>query len=198
MHLQVSDNSCFVLIHVDDILAMGRRDFVFKKFLTCLKANYEVPTQLMEKPGDEVHVLKGRMVLQHDFRFAIQTHHKHVQQMCSLLELQGKKTPGHCDMDQCDRPGPCAALNSPVEGFKISARRTLANMSDINDDEGSPNFIRAATLQPVLLIHSLHAISSRHCSMVPDPTQGLAQTWRWLQTPLDVEKHTHLQVQRNF
>lgn len=40
--------------------------------------------------------------------------------------------------------------------------------------------------------------SSRHCSMVPDPTQGLAQTWIWLQTFLDVEKHTHLQVQRNF
>ena len=122
---------------------MGRRDFVFKKLLTCLKANYEVPTQLMEKPGDEVHFLKRRMVLQHDFRFAIQTHHKHVQQMCTLLELQGKKTPGHCDMDQCDRPGPRAALNSPVEGFKISARRTLANMSDINGDEGSPNFIRS-------------------------------------------------------
>lgn len=33
-----------------------------------------------------------------------------------------------------------AASNSDVEGFRIGARRTLASMSDISEDESSPNF----------------------------------------------------------
>ena len=60
----------------------------------------------MEKPGDEVSLLKRRMTLQHDDRIAIETHHKHVDQMCSLLglnrKLQNKKPLGHSDMDQVD------------------------------------------------------------------------------------------------
>ena len=43
------------------------------------------------------------------YRLVIQTHHKHVEQMCKLLGLnkkpQRKKTPGHSDMDQCDNTG---------------------------------------------------------------------------------------------
>eukprot|EP00435_Cladocopium_sp_Y103_P013869 s693_g3.t1 len=33
-----------------------------------------------------------------------------------------------------------ASLQSPHEGFRVGARRTLANISDISDDEESPNF----------------------------------------------------------
>ena len=72
----------------------------------CLQQRYEVSTKLMEKPGDEVSFLKRRMTLQHDDRITIETHHKHVDQMCSLLglnrKLQNKKSPGHPDMDQVD------------------------------------------------------------------------------------------------
>ena len=39
----------------------------------------------MRKPGDEVSFLKKRMTLQHDAKITIETHHKHVDQMCSLL-----------------------------------------------------------------------------------------------------------------
>eukprot|EP00435_Cladocopium_sp_Y103_P016294 s1770_g4.t1 len=107
--LKSKDNSCYVLIHVDDILVVGKRDFVLQKLLKCLQGKYEVSTQVMEKPGDEVAFLKRRMVLQHDSPLTIQTHHKHVDQMCSLLglnrKLQGKKSPGHADMDQLDTSG---------------------------------------------------------------------------------------------
>ena len=41
--------------------------------------------QIMRKPGDEVSFLKKRMTLQHDAKITIETHHKHVDQMCSLL-----------------------------------------------------------------------------------------------------------------
>ena len=51
----------------------------------------------MQAPGDEITFLKRRMVLQHDSRLTVQMHHKHVDQMCSLLglnkKLQGKKSP---------------------------------------------------------------------------------------------------------
>ena len=104
--LKNEDNSCFVLIHVDDILVVGKREFVMEKLLKCLQSKYEVSTQVMQAPGDEITFLKRRMVLQHDSRLTVQMHHKHVDQLCSLLglnkKLQGKKSPGHADMDQLD------------------------------------------------------------------------------------------------
>ena len=88
--LKTADSSCFVLIHVDDILVVGRREFVLQKMVKCLQQRYEVSTQLMEKPGDEVSFLKRRITLQHDDRITMETHHKHVDQMCSLLGLNRK------------------------------------------------------------------------------------------------------------
>ena len=107
--LKSADNSCYALIHVDDILVVGKRDFVMNRLVTCLKEKYEVSVQTMEKPGDEIHFLKRKMVLHHDGRLSIQTHNKHVQQMCALLglnkRLQSKKTPGHSDMGLQDHTG---------------------------------------------------------------------------------------------
>jgi hypothetical protein len=88
------------------------------KLVKCLSSKYEVSTQVMEKPGDELQFLKRRMVLQHDYRLAIQTHHKHVEQMCKLLglkkKMQRKKTPGRQELQDvrwhpfvpCCRPSP--------------------------------------------------------------------------------------------
>ena len=62
--------------------------------------------QVIERPGDELSFLKRTHVLHADGRMTIQTHHKHVQQMCSLLKMNGriqsKKSPGHADMDKED------------------------------------------------------------------------------------------------
>ena len=63
----------------------GNVSLFLQKMVKCLQQRYEVSTQLMEKPGDEVSFLKRRMTLQHDDRITIETHHKHVDQMCSLL-----------------------------------------------------------------------------------------------------------------
>ena len=86
--LKTADSSCFVLIHVDDILVVGRREFVLQKMVKCLQQHYEVSTQLMEKPGGEVSFLKRRMTLQHDDRITIETHHKHVDQMCRFAWVE--------------------------------------------------------------------------------------------------------------
>ena len=97
------------LIHVDDMLVVGKRDFVMNRLVKCLKEKYEVSVQTTEKPGDEIQFLKRKMLLHHDGRLSIQTHYKHVQQMCALLglnkRLQSKKTPGHSDMDLQDTTG---------------------------------------------------------------------------------------------
>ena len=47
------DNACFVLIHTDDILVVGQRDYVLNTLVKCLQSKYEISTQVMEKPGDE-------------------------------------------------------------------------------------------------------------------------------------------------
>ena len=113
------DNACFVLIHVDDILVVGQRDYVLNQFVPCLENKYEISTQVIAKPGDELHFLKRRMTLLSDSRLLIQTHHKHVQQMCDVLglnkALQRKKSPGHAEMDQCDLSGEISPQDAVLE-----------------------------------------------------------------------------------
>ena len=81
-----------------------------------MQQRYELTTQVMEKPGDEVSFLKRKMTLQFDGRITVETHHNHVEQMCSLLglnrKLQNKKTPGHSDMDQVDNTGEISAADA--------------------------------------------------------------------------------------
>ena len=107
--LKTPSNACFVLIHVDNILVVGQRDYVLKTLVKSFQSKYEISTQVMEKPGDELHFLKRKIILLHDSRWLIQTHHKHVQQMCDVLRLnkalQRKKSPGHSEMDLYDLTG---------------------------------------------------------------------------------------------
>ena len=74
--------------------------------LARLREKYEISAQVIERPGDELAFVKGTHVLHADGRMTIQTHHKHVTQMCSLLKMNGKiqskKSPGHADMDKED------------------------------------------------------------------------------------------------
>ena len=94
--LKSADGSCLVLTHVDDILVVGKKGFVMQKLVKCLQQRYELATQVMEKPGDEVSFLKRKMMSQLDGRITVETHHKHIEQMCSLFglnrKLQNKKT----------------------------------------------------------------------------------------------------------
>jgi hypothetical protein len=64
--LRSSDNSCYGLVHVDDILVVAERDFVLNRLVKCVKERYEVSTQVMEKPRDAVQFWKRKMGLQHD------------------------------------------------------------------------------------------------------------------------------------
>ena len=90
--LKNADSSCIVLIHVDDILVVSKS--ASKRFI--------------QSPHNTLRslVMKRTMTMQNDGRITMQVHHKHVQHLCDLLQLnpklQNKKTPGHADMDQID------------------------------------------------------------------------------------------------
>ena len=45
--------SCVVMIHVDDLFVVGKRDHVLGNFLKELKAAYEISVQCIEKPDDQ-------------------------------------------------------------------------------------------------------------------------------------------------
>ena len=104
--LRSKDGSCVVMIHVDDLLVVGKRDYVLGKFLPELKAAYEISVQCIEKPGDELTFLKRQYALHDDGRLIIQMHEKHITQLCNLLGLnvrnQNKKSPAHADIDKED------------------------------------------------------------------------------------------------
>ena len=50
--------------------------------LAKLREKYEISAQVIERPGDELSFLKRTHVLHADGRMTIQTHQKHVTQMC--------------------------------------------------------------------------------------------------------------------
>ena len=73
-----------VMIHVDDLMVVGKRDFVLGKFMTELKRVYDISMQSIEKAGDELTFLKRLYTLQSDGRLTVQTHEKHITQLCGL------------------------------------------------------------------------------------------------------------------
>ena len=60
--LKTFDNSCFVLILVDDILVVGKKKFVMERLVKCLEKVYTISTQFLEKPGDELSFLKRKLL----------------------------------------------------------------------------------------------------------------------------------------
>ena len=50
------------MIHVDDLLVVGKRDYVLGKFMPELKAAYDISVPRIEKPGDELTFLKRRYI----------------------------------------------------------------------------------------------------------------------------------------
>ena len=56
--LKSKDNSCIVMIHVDDLLVAGRRSFILGKFSEELRKFCDISMQCIEKPGDELTFLE--------------------------------------------------------------------------------------------------------------------------------------------
>ena len=67
---------------------------------------YDISVQYIEKPGDELTFLKKVYTLHDDGMLTLETHGKHVSQLCSLLAMnprsQNKKTPAQADIEKED------------------------------------------------------------------------------------------------
>ena len=166
--LKTKDNSCILMIHVDDLLVVGDHEFVTEKFANKLRAKYDISMQVMRKPGDEVTFLKKTHTLCADGRLTIQAHHKHVHQMCSLLGLnprtQNKKTPGHADMDLADtsaelKPEVCSTYRTCVGILMYLAndiphcQRVIRHLSTYNSKPTEKSFIVMKHLVAYLACH---------------------------------------------
>ena len=120
-----------VMIHVDDLMVVGKRDFVLGKFMTELKRVYDISMQCIEKAGDELTFLKRLYTLQSDGRLTVQTHEKHITQLCGLLGMnprcQNKKTPAHADIDKEDSTSELAPSNAAVYRTCVGILMYLAN-----------------------------------------------------------------------
>ena len=120
-----------VMIHVDDLLVVGKRDYVLGRFMPELKAAYDISVQCIEKPGDELTFLKRQYTLHDDGRLTIQTHEKHITQLCSLLGLnarnQNKKSPAHADIDKEDDTPELSSTSATTFRTCVGVLMYLAN-----------------------------------------------------------------------
>ena len=129
--LKSKDGSCVVMIHVDDLLIVGGRDYVHGTFLPALKREYDISVQCIEKPGDELTFLKRVYTLNDDGRLILEIHTKHVNQLCSLLGMnprnQNKKTPAHADMEKEDHTADLSATTATTFRTCVGILMYLAN-----------------------------------------------------------------------
>ena len=57
--LKSKDNSCIVMIHIDDLLVAGRRSFILGKFSEELRKFYDISMQCIERLDDRLLFSRG-------------------------------------------------------------------------------------------------------------------------------------------
>ena len=100
------DRTCMVLLHVDDMLVCGKKDYVFEKFVPTLQKHYKISASYLQDVGDELTFLKRTHRLLADGRLAIAPHPRHIEQLMKLTGIKAtskpKRVPGHAAIDEAD------------------------------------------------------------------------------------------------
>ena len=100
------DRTCMVLLHVDDMLVCGRKDYVLNKFVSTLQKHYKISASYLQDVGDELTFLKRTHRLLADGRLAIAPHPRHIEQLMKLTGIKAtskpKRVPGHAAIDEAD------------------------------------------------------------------------------------------------
>ena len=111
--LRSSDFSCYILLHVDDMLICGKSDFIDNKLVPMLKKHHKVSSSFLREEGDEISFLKRTHRLIKDGMLTISTHHKHIEQLMQITGVKPtsrpKKVPGHPLLDETDDTEPLSA-----------------------------------------------------------------------------------------
>ena len=104
--LRSVDSSCYILLHVDDMLICGKSDFVDGKLIPMLKTHHKVSSSFLRQEGDEISFLKRTHRLISNGMLTISTHHKHIEQLMQITGVKPtsrpKKVPGHPLLDEKD------------------------------------------------------------------------------------------------
>ena len=100
------DRTCMVLLHVDDMLVCGKKDYVLDKFVPTLQKHYKISASYLQDVGDELTFLKRTHRLLADGRLAIAPHPRHIEQLMKLTGIKAtskpKRVPGHAAIDEAD------------------------------------------------------------------------------------------------
>ena len=97
-------SSCYILLHVDDMLMCGKADSVDNRFIFMLKKHHKASSSYLREEGDEISFVKRTHRLIGNGMLAISTHHKHIEQLMQLTGVKPtsrpKKVPGHPLLDE--------------------------------------------------------------------------------------------------
>ncbi len=100
------NEKCCIMIHVDDILLTGEREYVTNVVIPKFKEKYKIRYDLVDEPGGEPSFLKRRHWLHAEGEMIIQPHVKHTARLFELLgiktTLHPKKTPAHPEINEPD------------------------------------------------------------------------------------------------
>ena len=104
--LKTKGDECLLLLHVDDVLCLTRKNYLDETLMPALKTKYKVACETISKVGDELTFLKRHHVMVSEDEMAIQSHPKHLERLFDLLcincKLKPKRTPGHPMLDESD------------------------------------------------------------------------------------------------
>ena len=112
------DRSCLILLHVDDMLVTGEKQFVTSKLLSVLQRHYKVSSNFIQDVGDEISFLKRSHRLLGGGNLVIQSHPRHIEQLMKLAGVKAssrpKKVPGHPLIDEVDNSAALDMAESTV------------------------------------------------------------------------------------
>ena len=95
-----------ILLHVDDMLLVGDKDFLEGKLIPILSGLYKLSIEKMFHAGDEVCFLKRRHVMLSESEMVIYPHNKHFDKLFELLRIRKswkpKNTPCHGQINDID------------------------------------------------------------------------------------------------
>ena len=89
------DRTCLVLLHVDDMLICGKKEYVHGKLIPTLENHYKISSSFLQDVGDELTFLKRSHKLLMNGRLAISPHPRHVEQLMKLTGVKATSKPKH-------------------------------------------------------------------------------------------------------
>ncbi len=87
------DRSCLVLLHVDDRLICGKKEYVHGKLIPTLENHYKISSSFLQEVGDELTFLKRSHKLLMNGRLAISRHPRHIEQLMKLTGVTATSKP---------------------------------------------------------------------------------------------------------